>query len=64
MEIKVNQSACIGCGACQAIAEELFVINDEGLCEVINSTVAEELVEKANEAIDSCPTAAISEIDN
>ena len=31
MKIRVNQDACIGCGACCAIAEELFDINDEGL---------------------------------
>ena len=31
MKVKVNQDACIGCGACTAIAEEVFELNDEGL---------------------------------
>ena len=31
MKVKVNEDACIGCGACAAIAPEVFEINDEGL---------------------------------
>lgn len=62
MKVKVNQEACIGCGACQAIAEEVFEINDEGLSEVKVNEVSSELVEKANEAIESCPTEAIVEV--
>jgi len=62
MKVKVNQEACIGCGACTSIAEELFQINDEGLSEVKVEEVAADLVEKAKEAIDSCPTGAIEEV--
>jgi len=62
MKVKVNQEACIGCGACQAIAEEVFEINDEGLSEVKVNEVSSELVEKAKEAIESCPTEAIVEV--
>lgn len=62
MKIKVNQDACIGCGACQAIAEELFEINDEGLSTTIMDVVPENLEEKAIEAIQSCPTEAIFEV--
>ena len=29
MKIRVNQEACIGCGACCAIAEDLFDLNEE-----------------------------------
>ena len=28
MKVKVNQDACIGCGACAAIAEDVFEINE------------------------------------
>ena len=34
MKVKVNKDACIGCGACAAICDEVFEINDEGLSEV------------------------------
>lgn len=61
MKVKVNQEACIGCGACVAIADEVFDINDNGLSEVKVDVVSEENKEKVQEAIDSCPTAAIEE---
>ena len=53
MKIRVNKEACIGCGACTSIAEELFQINDEGVSEAKVEEVAAELSEKATEAIDS-----------
>ena len=65
MKVKVNQEACIGCGACEAICPDVFVLNDEGLSEVIeeqkNKELEEEIKEQAQDAIDSCPTSAISE---
>lgn len=62
MKIKVNQDACIGCGACEQIDDELFKINDEGLSEALDEKVSEDKEENAREAIDSCPTGAIEEM--
>lgn len=69
MKVKVNKDACIGCGACAAICDEIFEINDEGLSEVKveeNSenkeefvSVKEELQDEVRDAADSCPTGAI-----
>lgn len=63
MKVKVNEDACIGCGACATIAPEVFEINDEGLSTVIVDEVAKENEEEANDAIDSCPTSAIERKD-
>lgn len=60
-KIKVNQDACIGCGACVAIDPEHFAFNDEGLSHPISKENLES-TELAN-AIDSCPTSAISLVD-
>lgn len=62
MKIKVNQDACIGCGACPAIAPEVFELNDEGLSFTKKEEVPSELKEEVQDAIDSCPTGAIEEI--
>ncbi len=61
MKVKVNEDACIGCGACAAICDEVFEMNDEGLSEVVVDTVQEENEESVKEAIESCPTWAIEE---
>ena len=59
MNVEVNQEACIGCGACAAICPDVFELDDEGL-----SVAKKKKVEKDNEevldAVDSCPTGAIS----
>ena len=59
MKVKVNKDACIGCGACAAICDEVFEINDEGLSEAKVEEVKEELQDEARDAADSCPTGAI-----
>lgn len=61
MKVKVNEDACIGCGACAAICGNVFEINDEGLSSVIVDTIDEADVDDAKEAIESCPTGAIEE---
>ena len=57
-KIKVNQEACIGCGACVAIDPEHFEFNDEGLSHPIKQDNLESA--ELKNAIDSCPTSAIS----
>ena len=59
MKVKVNKDACIGCGACAAICDEVFEINDEGLSEAKVEEVKEELQNEVRDAADSCPTGAI-----
>ena len=60
MKIKVIEENCIGCGACEAISDKLFKV--DGVSVVKCEEVPEELKEKAQEAIDSCPTSAIEEV--
>lgn len=59
MKIKVNQDACIGCGACAATAEDLFVLNEDGLSEAKVEEVPKDKEEAAQEALECCPTGAI-----
>ena len=61
MKVKVNQEACIGCGACAAICDKIFKINDEGLSVAVVNEVPKEEEQAARDAIDSCPTGAIVE---
>ena len=61
MKVKVNQETCIGCGACAAICDKIFKINDEGLSVAVVKEVPKEEEQAARDAIDSCPTGAIVE---
>ena len=54
--IKVDETKCIGCGACVAIAPENFDFNDAGLSKV----VGENVTDSTNEAVASCPVGAIT----
>ncbi len=57
-KIKVNEEACIGCGACVAINPDHFAFNDEGLSHPISQDNLDQ--KELQNAIDSCPTSAIS----
>lgn len=59
MKVKVNQDACIGCGACAAICDNVFDINDEGLSVAKVEVVEESDYQDVKDAADSCPTGAI-----
>ncbi len=53
--VKVDESKCIGCGACVSIAPENFDFNESGLSVVKK----DEVNESVNEAKDACPVGAI-----
>jgi len=61
-KIYVNEEACIGCGACVAIDGAHFDFNDNGLSEVINNENID--TEETKNAISSCPTNAISYVED
>lgn len=59
MKVKVNRDSCIGCGACAAICDEVFEIDDEGLSVAKTEDVQEDKKQEVQDAADSCPTGAI-----
>ena len=63
-KVRVNDEACIGCGACMAIASGVIEINDEGLAEAkednnIIDNMDSKLKEDVMDAVEGCPTSAI-----
>ena len=59
MKVRIIEEACIGCGACEAICDSVFKLNDEGISTIIVDEVPEEFEEDVREAAESCPTDAI-----
>ncbi len=60
MKAIVDRDACIGCGLCATISPEVFELDDEDIAVVIADTVPEDSEENTKEAVEACPTEAIS----
>ena len=58
----VDQDLCISCGLCISISEEVFFWNEDDKAEAIDEDVPEELEDAVEEAIEICPTEAISRV--
>ncbi|MBP5679397.1 MAG: ferredoxin [Bacilli bacterium] len=63
MKLTVNKEACVGCGACTGVAEDLFEVTDEqvSVCKV--EEIPEDKMQQAQDALDVCPTGAIVEVE-
>jgi len=57
--VKVTESTCIGCGACQAMVPDVFDLNDDGIAFVMEDAKIEENLDDVKDAADNCPTGAI-----
>lgn len=62
MKAKVDQDLCISCGLCISIVEDVFHWNEDEKVEAIAEDVPADLEDEVREAIESCPTSAISEV--
>ena len=59
-KLSVDKNTCIACGACIALAPELFKWGEDGKSEPIKEILEnEEEIEKAKEAASMCPTGSI-----
>lgn len=58
MKVIVDQTKCIGCGTCVAIAPGTFRLSSQGKAEVIEPVG--DTSEKIKEAAESCAVEAIS----
>lgn len=61
MRVKVDQELCISCGACIDVCPEVFDWNEDDKAHSIVEEVPAEMEDQANEALEGCPTNAITE---
>lgn len=59
VEVRVDHDLCIGCGMCMGIAPHVFQLNSSGKADAVSGVEADGR-DAVQEAIDTCPTAAIS----
>jgi ferredoxin len=60
MKVVVDFDVCASTGGCMQVCPEVFEVRSDGYLYVLNENPGPELAEKVNEAVDLCPTAAIS----
>lgn len=59
-KIVVDKNKCIGCGTCVVVAHKTFKLGQDGKAEVIEGQKEIDDEKTVQEAIDSCPVAALS----
>ena len=60
MKVVVDFDMCASTGGCMQVCPEVFEVRSDGYLYVLNENPGPELAGKVNEAVDLCPTAAIS----
>ena len=64
MKVIVDSETCLGCGVCESIAPDIFVLGDEIYAKVIMNPIPEQMRDVVEEAVSECPEEAISIIDD
>ena len=60
MKVVVDFDVCASTGGCMQVCPEVFEVRSDGYLYILNENPGAELADKVNEAVDLCPTAAIS----
>lgn len=60
MRVEVNPSVCEGHGQCNAVAPEVYDLDEGGYCLIRNPDVPADLESQAVEGAHACPVLAIT----
>ena len=60
MKVTVDFDLCASTGGCMQVCPEVFEVRSDGYLYILIEEPGEELAAKVNEAVDLCPTAAIT----
>ena len=59
MRIHLDLDACTGHGVSEALAEDIFEVNDDGYVDLLDATPGEDHRPAVQEAVAQCPTRAL-----
>ena len=57
---EVDRDRCVGSGACEALAPDVFEVDDDGVLVVHRPELAEDELPDVRDAVSACPTRALS----
>jgi ferredoxin len=58
--VEVDRDRCVGSGACEALAPEVFEVDDDGVLVVRRPEPGDDELDDVREAVRACPTRALS----
>jgi ferredoxin len=61
--IAVDRDRCVGSGTCEALAADVFEVDDDGVLVVLREQPAEEDLPDVRDAVRACPTRALALLD-
>lgn len=64
MRIVVDQEKCSALGICESVAPDLFEVQDDGSLVILDEKPGNSLHDAAREAVEGCPTAALTIIED
>lgn len=60
MKVEANRDRCIGAGMCVMTTEAVFDQDDDGVVVVLAADVPEDEQDRVRDAVDLCPSGALS----
>ncbi|WP_349428878.1 ferredoxin [Microbacterium sp. LWS13-1.2] len=64
MKVAVNRGRCTGIGICESISPAYFEVGDDGVLILVRETVGDAYRAEVEEAVRSCPAAALTIVDD
>ena len=61
--VEVDRERCVGSGSCEMLAPEVFEVGDDGVVAVLRPLSGPDDRALAEDAVQACPTRALSLID-
>lgn len=60
MKLVLDENKCSSLGMCESVAPDVFEVGEEGGLTILNPTPPEDERELMEEAVEACPTGALS----
>jgi ferredoxin len=61
--IEVDRDRCVGSGTCEALAADVFEVDDDGVLVVLRDQPSDEELPDVRDAVQACPTGALALVD-
>jgi ferredoxin len=58
--VEVDRERCVGSGACEALAPDVFEVDDDGVLVVHRPQPSDDELGDVEDAVQACPTRALS----